>query len=217
MSDGNPIPWTEAAEKAAAFIKLIQRPDTPLRLAGSLRRKARLWQTSTVNDVELVAMPPNRTAYLARLDTLVADGTISRAVYADGNERWGEKYCGLVFQGIRIEIFQVTEVNAGYITWLRTGPGDGNKYVMTALGGWPIRFEDGEAWYVTYERGLKQPQFRVRVPDEATLFTLLGLPCLDPERRTETIYRALWKARLVPSMPYIESLKIVDVKQERLI
>jgi DNA polymerase/3'-5' exonuclease PolX len=203
MSDAsNPIPWMEAALKSAAFVKLIADLG-PCYMAGSLRRRK-----ETVNDIEIVTRLPHRAALLARLDRLISNGLLDRAAYQDETDRWGLKYAGVLFRGARIELFNATEENFGYIQWLRTGPADGNEFVMKHLDTWPIRFSEGHAWYATYERGMKQLQYRVAVPDEGTLFKLIGLPCLDPERRTETIYRQLWKARIVPPMPYIESLKI---------
>src|SRR6188768_4451514 len=149
MSDGRPIPWKQAADATAAFVKLIGDL-TPLRVCGSLRRKK-----ATVGDVEIVACPANRAALLARLDTLVRDGLCEKAIYSNGTHRWGDKYAGVVFREIRFEIFSATPDNVGYITWLRTGPGDGNAFVMKNIASWPIRFDDGSVWYTTYERGFQ--------------------------------------------------------------
>jgi hypothetical protein len=160
---------------------------------------------------------PHRAALLARLDRMISAGFLERAAYQDETDRWGLKYAGVAFRGARIELFNATEENFGYIQWLRTGPAAGNEFVMKHLDTWPIRFSEGSAWYTTYERGMKQLQYRVHVPDEVTLFKLLGLPNLCPERRTDEIYRALWKARLVPAMPFIESLKISDPVQGGLL
>lgn len=209
MSDGTPIVWKEAAEKAAAFVKLISDV-TPVRVCGSLRRRK-----ATVGDVEIVACPSNRAALLARLDKLVMDGVCAKAVYSNGTHRWGETYRGLVFRDVRFEIFSATADNLGYITWLRTGPGDGNTYVMQALSSWPVRFDDGSAWYTTYETGLKTLKYRLRVPDEATLFNLLGMAYLKPEERTVAAYKRLLK-RTMPSDAFIESLRIADQKQASL-
>lgn len=201
--DSNPIFWKEAAEAAASFVKLIGDL-TPCYLAGSLRRKK-----TTVNDIEIVTRAPSRAALLARLDTLVRDGVCQKAVYQEGTHRWDIKYAGIVFQGVRIEVFSATPENFGYIQWLRTGPADANKYVMQALSNWPIRFDDGSAWLTTYERGLKTLKYRLRVPDEATLFNLIGMAYLKPEQRTVAAYKRLLK-RTPPSEAFIEGLRIVD-------
>lgn len=209
MSDGTPIVWKEAAEKAAAFVKLIGDL-TPCYMAGSLRRKK-----ATVNDIEIVTRAKSRAALLARLDTLVRDGVCERAIYTDGNERWDTKYAGLIFKGARIEMFNAESDNFGYIHWLRTGPGDANKYIMEHSGNWPIRFDEGFARFTEYENGIKTFRHRLRVSDEITLFKLLGMIYLKPEQRTQLAYKRLFK-RVQPSMDFIESLRIVDHKQASL-
>jgi len=199
--------WEDAARVAASFIKLISDVSPTLKVCGSLRRRK-----PTVGDIEIVACPANRLALMARLDKLVMDGVAEKAVYENGSHRWGDKYAGLMFQGIRVEIFSATPDNLGYITWLRTGPGDANTHVMTSLSqsNWPVRFEDGSAWHCTYEGGVKRLQSRLRVPDEATLFRLLGMArVLTPQQRTVPAYRR--GMRQVPVlMADIEPLIIAD-------
>lgn len=204
-----PHPWNEAATKAAAFTKFISDVAGPLRVCGSLRRRK-----PTVGDIEIVTCPPNRAALLARLDTLVRTGVAEKAVYDNGTYRWGEKYAGLDFQGIRVEVFSATPDNVGYITWLRTGPGDGNTYVMQALMGWPVRFGDDMAWHCTYEKNVKTLQHRLQVPNEATLFALLGMETLAPERRTVDAYKKLLK-KTRPSEVFLASLAVVDESPKR--
>lgn len=205
--DSNPILWKEAAETAASFVKLIGDL-TPCYMAGSLRRKKPM-----VNDIEIVTRAPSRAALLARLDTLVRDEVCEKATYQEGTHRWDIKYAGLVFQGARIELFNAEPDNFGYIHWLRTGPGDANKHIMEHSGDWSIRFDEGFARFTEYEDGLKTFRYRLRVPDEITLFTLLGMPYLKPEQRTQSAYKRLFK-RHVPPMAYIESLRIVDHVQK---
>lgn len=208
--DSNPILWKEAAETASAFVKLIGDL-TPCYMAGSLRRKK-----ETVNDIEIVTKAPSRAALLARLDSLVRDGICEKAVYQEGTHRWDLKYAGLVFQGARVEVFSATPDNFGYIQWLRTGPAGGNEYVMKHLNDWPVRFDEGSAWLTTYENGLKTLKYRLRVPDEVTLFALLGLPYITPDLRSEQAYQRLWKRRKQPSTTFIESLKIEHKSQASL-
>lgn len=209
-NDSNPLAWKIAAETAAAFVKHIADV-TPCYMAGSLRRLK-----ATVNDIEIVTRPESRTLLRARLDTLIRDGICEAADYGDGTQRQGHKYAGLLFQGARIEIFSPTPENFGYIYWLRTGPAKGNEFVMKGLGNWPIRFDDGSAWYTTYINGLKQLQYRLRVPDEETMFKLLGLAVIRPEHRSEAAYARVWKRRPVPPLAWIETLKIEQPKQASL-
>lgn len=205
--------WADAAQVAAAFITLISDLAGPLRVCGSLRRRR-----PDVGDIEIVTCPANRLALLARLDKLVLDGVATKAVYEGQSNRWGDKYAGLVFKGIRVEVFSGTPDNIGYITWLRTGPGDANTHVMTSLSQaqWPVRFEDGSATRCRYEGGIKTPQSRLRVPDEATMFRLLGMKYVKPEARTVQVYRRYMRTVAV-LMADIEPLIITDLKQKSLI
>lgn len=200
--------WEDAARVAASFVRLIDDVSPNVRVCGSVRRRK-----STVGDIEIVACPDNRMALLARLDKLVMDGVAAKSIYENGTHRWGDKYAGLDFQGIRVEVFTATPDNVGYITWLRTGPGDANTFVMTDLShhSWPVRFEDGAAWHCTYEGGVKRLKSRLRVPDEATLFRLLGMTPLKPEQRTVQAYRR--QMRVTPVlMSDITPLIIPDEK-----
>jgi DNA polymerase/3'-5' exonuclease PolX len=205
-----PHRWEDASEIGANFSRLIEDVAGKVIMAGSVRRRSAL-----VNDVELVVMPPERAAFFARLDKLVLDGVIEKSVYSNGTYRWGDTYRGLDFQGIRIEVFSATPENVGYITWLRTGPGKANQEVMESLGGWPVRFDEGMAWYTTYEDKVKRLQYKLRVPDETTLFRLIGMQYMPPERRTADAYKLKLK-KMRPSIDYIESLKIVDHTPKRM-
>ena len=204
MSTGTVIPWAKAAETTAAFIKLIQGV-APLRVCGSLRRRK-----PYVGDVEIVACLDNRAALLARLDKLVWDGLAEKAVYEEGKNRWGEKHAGLVFRDVRFEVFSAMPDNIGYITWLRTGPGDANTLTMTLLSaGWPIRFDDGQAWHVEYVAGLMRKLNRLRVPSEDVMFKLIGMEYVPPHLRTQALYRRFLK-RTIPSADFIASLVVAD-------
>lgn len=200
----NRISWEAAAEVAASFISLISDLSdlSPVRVAGSVRRRR-----ATVGDIELVTCASNRPALLARLDKLVLDGVCTKAVYQNYTHRWDIKYAEIVYQDVRIELFGAQPENLGYITWLRTGPGDANTHVMQQLGGWPIRFDDGYAWTATYTGGMKTLVSKLRVPDEETLFRLIGMQYLPPEKRTVDAYRH-WLKKKPPSADFINSLVI---------
>jgi DNA polymerase/3'-5' exonuclease PolX len=203
MSDGDPIPWKEAASAASAFTKLIQDV-TPVYLAGSLLRRK-----SEVGDIEIVVRPSNHAALMTRLGTLVIDGVCQKAMYSNGTPRWGDRYVGLMFREMRVEVFITTPDNFGYIHWLRTGPADGNAYVMKQLSSWPVRFDEGYARLATYENGLTHLGSRLRVPDVETMFKLLGMEMLKPWERTEAAYARFLK-RQRPSQEFLNSLVIVD-------
>lgn len=149
-----------------------------IEVAGSLRRGK-----ATVKDVEIVAIPRWTPALLARLDRLVLEGTIRKAEYGVGGlHRWGEKYRGFVYKGVRFEVFLANADNWGYIFWLRTGPGDANQYVMTRmmLGSAPVRCRGADVWH----EGRK-----LVVAEEEVFFGLLGMRWVPPSERTMAVYR----------------------------
>lgn len=148
--------------------------EAQIEIAGSLRRG-----TPTVGDIEIVALPEHAPTLLARLDKWVATGAVKKAIYSDGTTRWGEKYRGLIVEGMRVEVFLADADNWGYILWLRTGPGDANRYVMEQLQrlNAPYRPQGGYWHVVGAQRDAEstaQPSTRIRVPDERELFRLLG-------------------------------------------
>lgn len=211
MSSGDPIPYKEAADAASAFTKLIGDV-TPVYLAGSLLRKK-----AEVGDIEIVVRPANHAALMTRLGTLVIDGICQKATYSNGTPRWGDRYVGLEFRGMRVEVFITTPENFGYIHWLRTGPAAANEYAMKQLGfgAWPVRFDDGYARLTTYQNGMKQLGSRLRVPDVPTMFKLLGMGMLKPQERTEAAYKRLLK-KTRPSQEFLNSLVIVDSKPQQV-
>lgn len=185
MSDGIRMPFNRAmpiaeelAEKIAPAMKMIQ-------IAGSLRRRS-----VSVGDVEIVAVANVHDDALALLDALERGGHVTKADYG-GMTRWGDLYRGMVYRGVRVEIFFANEHSWGYKLWLRTGPGDGNQYVMQWLQNKrsAIRFHDGMAWITRYRNGDARYEQPVSVPDEATLFMMLGLPFASPVQRTLEWYR----------------------------
>lgn len=166
----------KARDIVEAFAAMIRPACDRLEIAGSIRR-----ELPTVKDGEVVVIPSPKLWPL--LDGMVQDGAITKAVYGEsGTHRWGEKYRGIVFWGLKIEIFATDKDNWGYVYWLRTGPGEANTFVMTWLKqrGQPIQAKEGYWWW----QGK-----RLRVPDEETMFALLGMHYIPPSIRSEDIYR----------------------------
>lgn len=187
-----------ALARLRTFAALIRPYCLRLEIAGSIRRGK-----PEVKDAELVAIPG--AGLLAFLDHLVEEGRIQKAEYGDSrSHRWGPKYRGLIWQGLRVEIFLTDEASWGYIYWLRTGPGDGNQTLVTLLGTHkaPIRVREGQVWTArawTYNQKKKQwageDERRVHVPDEATWFGLLGLAFIPPGNRTDDLYQRVIQRR----------------------
>lgn len=194
MSTGNIIPLYEAKQIASDFMEYIHNLASFAEIAGSVRR-----QKSSVGDIDIVVQPHTAAAIWNRIDTMLNNGTIKKALYGDGKTRWGENLRGVLFMGMKIEIHLCNPENRGYAYWLWTGEGDKNQYVMRQLikHQSPIRFQDGFGWHVSYEdthpkfnRGLGYAKIaKLNIPDEQTLYKCLGMPFIPPKNRTEITYR----------------------------
>lgn len=190
MSTGPKIPLAEARAAADRFIELFKADGhehlvNRWIIAGSIRRKCPL-----IGDVEHVVMPapPGDPAkFWRRLESLTSDPTsmfnagdapFSKAVYPDGRFRWGPKYRGVMFDGLKHEIFLGNPNNWGCILAIRTGPAELGPRVMAQLNAQGVhKHEDGHI--KTVGRGEIVP-----VPTENVFFELCGEPYREPEHRT---------------------------------
>lgn len=176
-----------AFAKLSSFAALIRPYTTRLEIAGSVRRKK-----AEVKDGELVAIAA--PGLLDFLDYLVEVGAITKAEYgASGSHRWGPKYRGLIWRGLRVEIFLTDAHSWGYQFALRTGPGEANTSLMSLLPRSPIRVRDGEvltakSWTKVGDKWRGVDERRLHVPDESTWFVLLGMPYIYPEFRHDDFY-----------------------------
>jgi len=146
-----------------------------IQIAGSLRR-----EKPDVGDIEIVAM--NKGGLLEALDKMVSTGEAEIAIYSNGKARWGSSYRGLLYKGMKCEIFLANEWNWGYILMLRTGPGDANQYLMQFLNyrHSPYKAEGGFWW---------KGETKLAIQSEQALYTMLGMKYLEPSNRTEDAYR----------------------------
>lgn len=185
MSTGKRVALWQAQQVADDFIGRIQDVAAETHVVGSISRKV-----PTVGDIEIVVLPLRQPDFWNRIDVLLHMGSIQRAIYPDGTHRWGDSYRGLMYAGHRIELFTCDAHNRGYITWLRTGPRDANVYVMSVLSRHKsqVRFEQGSGWEVTYEGDETIYLKRLSIPDEWTLFQLLGMPLIRADIRSQTVY-----------------------------
>lgn len=176
------------------FVAMLKPHCVELTVGGSVRR-----EKPDVKDVKLIVMP--QPTLLPFLDRLVANDTISKALYG-GKPRWGDKYRGMVFAGVKFEIFTYDADNRGYQLWLRTGPGDAGHYVMGQLSQRhaPFGFQT-HAYLGTREWKKGKLEFmpnlskKLRLSSEHDLFTLLGLPFIEPKDRSVERYTALMTRR----------------------
>jgi len=202
MSDGKRFEAKEARKLAENVVFELAELCQKIEIAGSLRRGR-----SDVGDVEIVAWAHNAPTLLARLDVMVATGKIKKSIYSDGRTRWGAKYRGLSVDGLRIEIFLADQHNWGYVYWLRTGPGDANQYVMQQLiyQHAPYGPQEGYWW------AAKQ---KISVPDEGTLFKLLGIPrVIQPsERSIQTYHRFMAQAKWAQEVEIITDAPTISTQ-----
>lgn len=173
-----------------------------MEIAGSIRRAR-----PDVKDAEIVAIPKGRDLH-DLTDKLVEYGVITKATYgAAGQTRWGDEYRGLLYKGLKVEIFLADADSWGNQFWLRTGPGDANTFVMKYLA-WrnaPVRFQEGYVWWSAsgwhkVQRGKSEvwaaaDRRKLRLPNEEDLFAVLGMPFIPAPLRTEEKYRLLMGAR----------------------
>lgn len=175
---------------------LIRPACERLEVVGSVRRG-----TPMVKDAEMVAIA--KSDLLKLTDSLVARGLVDKALYPWKERlvtKWGPKFRGMMFHGLRVELFLADEINWGFQKWLRSGPGEANTFIMAHLiyARVPLRFIDGYGWYSPGNLWLKPKdkwvaadQVRLHIPDEDTLFSLLGMPYLPPGERSEAYYKKL--------------------------
>lgn len=171
-----------------------------IKVAGSIRR-----ERPDVKDAELVVISKGRDLH-DLTDKLVEYGVIEKALYG-GQARWGSAYRGLVYKGLKIELFMADGDNWGNQYWLRTGPRDANTYVMKYLA-WrnaPVRFQEGYVWWSAagwqkVRQGKSEvwaaaDRQKLRLESEEDLFAVMGMPFIPPQLRSETKYRLLLTAR----------------------
>lgn len=190
----------EAARRIVGELADMIRPACDrLEVGGSIRRGS-----PYVKDAELIVIPNPGTNLLAWLDGMVERGTVEKAIYTDKNgkqsTRWGQKFRSILFQGIKVEIYLTHPEAWGFQKWLRTGPGEANTYIMSYLifRRAAIRFIDGDGWFSPgnlwhkpKDKWIAEDKQQLLIPDEETLFALLGMPYLPPNERGEQRYKNL--------------------------
>lgn len=176
------VPLHQALEIAKAAAKHLSPYCERIAIAGSVRRKK-----GTVNDIELVVIPRGKELW-DFLDGRLLAGKIAKAEYGKKNGkvmyRWGEKYRGFVWAGMKLEVFAADADNWGYQYLLRTGPWDANTVIMTAVQKRkaPFSFKDGRVWSADGKE--------IPVPEEKDVFKLLGMEYVAAEKRSPHVY---WK------------------------
>ena len=170
------------------FLPMVTEYADHLQIAGSIRR-----EKVEVGDAEIVFM--GAPLLWDRLDMLVHQGKTKRMVYRRKNGStyniWGGDLRRVLWhRGLKIEMYRAFPHSWGYILWLRTGPGDMNTWLMSTLKFMdaPLRFEGGEGVHIDAE-GRRHV---LHLPDEATLWRVLGMPEIPPKWRTVETLASRW-------------------------
>ena len=136
------------------------------------------WGTVLGND--MFRTPKTVNLLFHRLDELLLDGKVEKAIYIDKNNRetfrWGEKYRGVWYGGIKHEIFTAHENTFGAILAIRTGPADLSKRLVTMIKPRGYLMKDGQVFPV----GRDKP---AECKTEKRFFEMAGIKMLKPEER----------------------------------
>lgn len=200
-------PYAEAVADAECFRAMFDGRYERWEIAGSVRRHA-----GEASDVEHVVIPKigeivNGDGLFAirelknllwhHLDSLVRGYTVSRHVYSNGTNRWGEKYRGVAFRGFCHEIFVADADNWGATLAIRTGPADFSKRLVTGLLKNGLRNKDGRVYRCIpcdwcnghpgecgkCDNTRLLPTEVISVPTEEEYFKLCGVEWSEPRKR----------------------------------
>ncbi len=188
MSTAEPVAWILAVRLSNAIEEmLVPLAESPAQfmLAGSLRRGCQ-----QVHDLEYVAVPKvaevrgddlfgtpvNTNLMIDKLDRMLACGQIEKAIYSDGKTRWGTKYRGFMYGGVRHELFMTGGDTFGLHVVIRTGPAEFSKAFVIRLRAAGYEARGGQV----FAQGRHTP---IAVPTEQRMFELAGLKYIDPRER----------------------------------
>lgn len=169
--------WIIAAYHAELIHVALMPYCVRCEVAGSVRRHA-----PSTNNIELVCIPRANTMQTLFGDAeTVRDPRWIKAAKGIGRLLKGSLSTGHYIQfdrdGIQVDLFLATPENFGLIFAMRTGPAQYSHHVLAS--NWVrrgYRSVDGQL--------IRHGHQRVPVPDEQTLFSLIGLPYQEPQKRT---------------------------------
>ena len=168
--------WEIAAYHAELIHVALMPYSVRCEVAGSVRRKAK-----DPHDIELVCIPRATTMQTLFGETEeVRDHRWIEATKGVGRIVKGKLATGKYIQfdrdGIQVDLFLATPENWGLIYAIRTGPASYSHHVLAAS--WVRR------GYRSIAGMLTRYGTPVAVPDENTLFSLIGMPYQQPQKRT---------------------------------
>lgn len=228
MSSAQRMPRAAATININLVRGMLQKGIEKLEVCGSYRMAS-----STIGDVDMVIRPSDPFTFLDHLDSLVSRDLVKRGTNTAGKESWGDKKRLISFRGIDFDIAIANQHNFGFLQWLRTGPAEANTFFMGLLSkhNSRVRMDDGFLWHVTYHANYissrdrkaadgKQAYHklgRLSIPDEGAFFTVLGLPHLPPQDRTEFMYRRyMGKSLPTPPPEMLKAFYLTEEQEEEL-
>ena len=199
MSTGARIPLLEARQIAEEFARLFEGCWERWVIAGSIRR-----QKPDIGDVEHVVIPrfaevkvasgepslfggdravkiETVNSLWAKADELLAAGVVAQAEYGETRStRWGQKFRGMVYRGMKHEIFTADADNWGCVLIIRTGPSEYSERLVTDIKQRGVyRQQDG---YLRIAGGDDAGKI-VPCPNEETYFAYAQWAFKAPEER----------------------------------
>lgn len=204
MSTGTRQPHARALVIAEKFRELFAGTFEEWHIAGSIRR-----QRPMVGDVEHVVIPKfveerepsifgagkvtgTFNAVWTKADALIGNGPCEKAKYGINNSpRWGTKMRGLIFDGMKHEIYMADARNLGATLAIRTGPSEFSERLVTILKqGGLFRQHEGYVCQVKDGEPCMLDGSIVPVPTEEAYMRLCRLPAIPPEKRDAWISTA---------------------------
>jgi DNA polymerase/3'-5' exonuclease PolX len=196
----------EGQEKAAALVELLAPYCERIEIAGSIRR-----QQDTVGDVEIVCEPKYEPVRVNLIDDEVVNRVhwelvemamqkqITPRLKKTGHriawlpERGEPRFVAAWWEGVAVDVFLVNADRLDWWGWtlfLRTGPGDANRQMVTRerSGGLlpeRVRVEKGKVYARYRDRFQEKP-----TPDEKAVFQLWEMAYVEPENRDLKAYVA---------------------------
>lgn len=176
-----PRPLAQMQHRAAELVATLDPFCERIAVAGSVRRCK-----EEVADIELVAIARLEPAGLfgtERTSALYQALKAQEVTFLKGDDPHGRYHQLQLDDGLQVDLFLAQEDNWGWIYLLRTGSADFSQAVLTRwkrLQGIGPEGQGSRNGRLVYRDGT-----RVATPEEQTVFDLVHVPWIAPERRTD--------------------------------
>ncbi|MBE2217992.1 MAG: hypothetical protein IAE90_07315 [Ignavibacteria bacterium] len=143
------------------ILQILKQGCRQIEIAGSIRRKM-----PECKDIDLVCIPDRYFLEKILLEMKRSNpGTFTS--FGSLNKRFR-------FKAVNIDVYIADEKNFGWIYYMRTGPVDWNKRTLMRLAKFDVTAHNG----YLFKNGTI-----IRVENEQTVFDLLKVGFIEPERR----------------------------------